>query len=282
LPEASVLESDLQAGAKDLYLLRTRHEQSAQHLAEWEPLLLRTAGTYAATRNQLGRLQHRQADLAGIRKQLQESIQAMEQEFARYQLKYRERLWAAAAGQQLGKLTTCAGHEYREVVIVRVTAVGFEIRHAEGTARVQTQDLEPALWERFQWHQTQASAQLHQERALQEAANPAMAATPPPVTHSGRTLPAPQDDAEVAAKQLQELRGSVWTWTAQVALRRAERNQANQGSRRMQPSVPGSLETWQSRDSRMAAALSHARANLSAAKAELAGVAPQDPCLQMK
>lgn len=36
------------------------------------------------------------------------------------------------------------------------------------------------------------------------------------------------------------------------------------------------------RDARLATALSHARANLSAAKAELARVAPQDPLLQMK
>ena len=165
---ACALERDIQTGATALDQLRARQQKSAQHLADLEPRLQRAASAYEATRNQLARLRQRQLALVGSRTKLQESIQSMGQEFASYQAKCLERIWAAAAGQRLGTLSSRAGHEYREVVIMRVTAMGLEIRHAEGTARVRPQDLDTALRERFQWNAAEASTLLHRKLAPQD------------------------------------------------------------------------------------------------------------------
>jgi hypothetical protein len=195
----------------------------------------------------------------------------MAMEFARYRTKYRDTTWAEAVGQPLGNLTSPGGREYRQAVIVRVTDVGLEIRHEEGTARVQAPDLDPALQERFQWNDEERRARLKQELDSQECAT----SSPDPATvadaGAGGTHPFKDETVLPDAGKLEALRGNVRAWKSKVAQLNAARNETrSKATSRIQSSIPGTLETWQARTARLENDLSLAKAELAAAQAILA------------
>lgn len=124
----------------------------ARELAGVEPKRRMTAGSHTSIRHQLENMSQRRIELVALRAKTQTAIAAMEQEFSRYRKGYRDQARAGAIGQSLGNLTIRGGREYRQAVITRVTGEGLEIRHENGLARLQAEDLAPALQERFQWN----------------------------------------------------------------------------------------------------------------------------------
>lgn len=71
--------------------------------------------------------------------------------FARHRADYRNEAWLRAAGERIGDLTLRNGRRFTGVTIVRVTAAGLEIAHADGRARLRGEELDAAWEERFQW-----------------------------------------------------------------------------------------------------------------------------------
>jgi hypothetical protein len=188
-------------------------------------------------------------------------------------------------GQSLGNLSLRGGREYRQAVISRVTDVGLEIRHEHGIARIQAPDLDASMQDRFQWNDEERRARLAAEKADHDSIAPPPAPEDEPVAKIKRPSPSTKktdsSKDEVDPDELSMLRSNVIAWKSKVVQLDADRSQAiSSASYGGQSSVPGSLETWQAKASRLGGELARARAKLAEAKAALMVVSPDDSLLR--
>jgi hypothetical protein len=221
-----------------------------------------------------------------MRRELGKRISSLEVAFSHYRAEYRRKIWLAAVGENLGNLKVRSGREYKQAAITRVTDVGLEIRHEDGIARIQAPDLDSKLQDRFQWSDEERRQVLGKEQQdLEGNANEAVPDNSTPADWTSKssvpevsrfqTEIAP-DSAEVAA-----LRRLVVAWRVKVNLLSGEHQEAmSRAGYGSQSSVPGSLETWSARASRLGKALARAQGELAVAKARLAVDAPSDPLLR--
>jgi hypothetical protein len=271
-------ETRIEADAKLLESLAAHHDQISRHLATTEPLRRARHKERTAIRAATERRELDLEKLTAARTNLQTSVEILERGFSDYRAKYREAARAAAVGRSLGDLKIRGGRTYQKAVIAKVTDVGLEIRHEHGLARVQAPDLAPALQDEFQWDDEERRARLKRELANHRAiaTRPAEERSPTP-----RGQPAPQPETPMPDEEKAEaLRNQVRMWMAGIARISAERSAAYSSSYSGNRSVPGSLETHQSKVARLDAQLAKARAELAAAKALLARVSPGDPLLR--
>lgn len=199
------------------------------------------------------------------------AIRALEQEFQKFREQRRQAVRAAAKGEALRNLRVTGGKLYRNAVIVRVTDAGLEIRHEDGIARILAPDLERKWQDRFEWDDERRKALLAME--TEQLASTAVA---PP----GVAVDRPREDEQAS---LRALRSEVIQWRLKESALSLEQSEA--ASRALyggQTSVPGSLETWSAKSSRLSKELVRVRAEFSRAKAKLAVVAPGDPLLRTR
>jgi hypothetical protein len=274
---ASESVSQIESGAADLELLDARYQEVSLRLAGAEPRLQGQLRERESTLATLRDLDQRR-ETFGLRKEdLLNSIQRLEEGFSEYRARYREMVRAAAVGRSLGNLKIRGGREYHQAVITEVTDVGLEIRHENGLARIQAPDLDPDMQDFFQWDD-----EARRDRLARELANRRMVSSLPettqPVVEKPKPASAPGLGTPADDEGRETLRRKVRAWEAKVARLDSERNEAlANASYGRNSSVSGSLETWQGKAARLGAELVRARAELAAAKAVLAGVAPSDP-----
>lgn len=277
----SNLAGQIEAGATELAQLKATHGELENRFNNLEPKRRQAMESKAAVARKLSAMTARRKALTDTMENLRNGLPALEKEFAGYRAAYRDSARAAAVGESLGTLAVRGGREYRQAVITRVTDVGLEIRHENGIARIQAPDLNQAMHDRFQWDDEARRASLSEENALHEAIASTAPSTdktnikPPVVPDTGgRTEPMPPAKVE-------SLRSKVLLWRTRVSQLKAERSQAlSAASYGSQSSVPGSLETWQAKASRLGAELAKASGELAAAKAALAAASPGDPLLR--
>jgi len=229
----------------------------------------------ADTQSKLNGLQARRDEIAA-------SIPPLRTQFDDYRRKYRQQTWAAAVGESLGDLEIRGGRVYRKSTISKVTEVGLEIRHEDGIARIQGPDLSMAIQDRFQWDDAERMQRLQREYAEHNSIkDPKLAAKPPakpvPVKRSfSRSAPvSPEDQVKIDAA-----RKKVIGWKSRVSQLSSDRFAAQSNAYSSQTSVPGSLETWQARASRLTAELAKAKGELAAAKSVLQDLSPKDSLLR--
>jgi hypothetical protein len=173
----------------------------------------------------------------------------------------------------VAELRSLNGRTYREVAIRQVTAEGIEFRHADGISRLSPADLEAAWRERFQWDPEEIpKAVAKAESKAEPKAEPKKPASP------RKERPAPQTTED----ELEELRAAVIATQADVdaALAEVGRSRSEALTNRGR-SVPGSLETWSERATRMEGVAKQLKTRNAAARARLAAVSPGDPALRM-
>jgi len=269
------LERDIKTGGLELLHLSEIHRETSRKLEVIEPGRRLEVSARDALIGQIAALRQRHASLAAARDALRNSIITLEQEFSLYRGEYREATWNAAIGQSLGILRIRGGREYQDAVILRVTDVGLEIRHAYGHARVHAPDLDSTLQDRFQWDDDERRAKLGEERAghevLERVQEPPKSRGKPHLIH---------EEVRADVRNVDLLRGKVIAWRSKVDQLRSERSRALSAAYGSQASPPGSLETWQGRAARLGGELARAVAELAAAKADLAAVSPDDPLLK--
>ncbi len=230
----------------------------------------------------------RKAELLATIGQLRESIRATEDGFADYRAKYRRKVRLDAVGQKIAVLAIRGGREFRNVTISEVTDVGLEIKHEHGNARVHAPDLDAEWQDKFQWSDEERRTLLKQELAnriglegTSGKATPTEQELDPVSVESVRpeTKAATPDGDTV---QLQTLRTQVIAWTSKVnQLKYEQADASSKAGYGNQHSVPGSLETWKAKASRLSGELAKARVELSVAKGKLAVVAPDDTLLRV-
>lgn len=280
------IQKEIHLDALELVHLTAWRDERARLLNDTVLKLQGGMGTSRGVQAKLENLNQRQAALEQTLRQLGKTFSSLEEDFSRYRADYRRKTWLAAAGDNLGNLKVRSGREYKQATITRVTDVGLEIRHEDGIARVQAPDLDSKLQDRFQWSDEERRQVLAKELQNMEGKdNEAMAddsaisdrnsKSSVPKVSRFQTGIAP-DSAEVSAS-----RQLVVAWQSKVNLLGGEHQEAmSRAGYGSQSSVPGSLETWSARASRLGNALARAQGELAVARARLAAVAPNDPLLQ--
>jgi hypothetical protein len=258
------LEGEISDGAAELEFLR---ETLADRSRQWQTEgvdATRIADDLAVLNASLPSLAARRISLARDLADLDLTLAALEEEFSAYRGRYRRQAWHSAVGEALGELTLVDGRRYEDAVISQVTAVGLEIRHAHGTARIEASSLSSLWHARFQWDDEERRAKLHDEWLHRERMTAPVSAPPPPVANR---------EADVRAETLASSAAEVQALTERVARISTELETArNQARRSGQVSVPGSLQTWAARATQLAADLNRANAELSAAEIRLAAL----------
>ena len=263
-------------------LAKTREEWTR----EYEPLLgqgdslVKLTGDCKAGKRRLEALKEE-------RDAISSEVKAALDAFDDYQGRYRQQVRSEAAGEKFPELISRSGRVFKNVTIIRVSAAGIEIRHEEGSSRLSPDDLAPLWSERFQWDEGELERQLKNERLreerhgrfVEEESNKADAPLPPPKpTKSKKDKKEEENPNDV---RVEILRQAVIDSRHRLNQARTEASRARMEARSNKGrSVPGSLETWAERATRMETASIKLHAQYMSARGKLAAVAPNDAQLQ--
>lgn len=95
--------------------------------------------------------QQARTELRAHRDQLSEELTKLTQEFSTRIDDNQLQARGKAAGEKMDSITCKNGRRYTDVMIVRVTDDGLEIRHSAGSSRIPARDLDEQMELRFQW-----------------------------------------------------------------------------------------------------------------------------------
>jgi hypothetical protein len=276
--QVSTMNKLIEAERRELEDLQGVHRGASLKLAEVEPMRQIAGSKSSEAGKSLANLTKRREVLEAECGRLRTSISAMEEEFVSYRTKYREKIWAEAIGHSLGTLVVRGGREYRQAVISRVSEVGLEIRHENGTARLQATDLDASLQERFQWDDESRRARLREEHAAHASAE-RVSGVPSPVPIRQPDLQSKRVHERGNLQEVEALRARVIGWKSKIAQVRQQRDHALAEAYGTRSSSTGGLETWEQKAVRLGKELARLEGALAVAKADLARIAPNDPLL---
>lgn len=269
------LEEKIAEEKHDLETIKSRLESSRKHWRDnGEPLASQKAAAQAASDS----VKDGVIRLAALREEKEATTAAIASLAASiddYRIRYRQQVRAAATGERLAELKTRDGRVYKEVTIRKVSATGIEIRHEQGNAGLPPEDLDPAWHERFQWTREEVAKAQGEERVRQERQEQALGEPT-----GGNSAPKPNK----AEERLRALRQEVIDTrnryrTAQGEASRARIEAGGSGRDR---SVPGSLETWAQRATRLETTATKLRSQYITARTKLAAQAPGDALLKVE
>ncbi|QTN31352.1 hypothetical protein HZ994_03070 [Akkermansiaceae bacterium] len=203
--------------------------------------------------------------------ELQASIPKLREEYGAYRESYRKKAWLEASGERIGNLLLKSGRSFEDVTISRVTPIGIEISHANGIARIDSQDLGGEFAERFQWDEKERALALQKELANRER-----------ITRVAPAEPSPPVDApvEISGEELEKIRSQVRALQAKAMTLKGSIGTAERESRyASNRSVPGSLRTWAEQAMILKSDLARTEALLALAKDRLRAANPSDPLL---
>lgn len=276
------LKAEIADSTRIIDELTVSKERSELILSSGDSTQLSEAGEYKRLKASAKVFDQQRQSLQQEIAKVNEEIAEISSRFSAYRSAYRERVWKGAIGEKLGNVRLKDGRDFRDVVVTKVTEVGLEVRHEHGFARMQGPDLPLAIQERFQWNDEERRQRLQQEQAFQ-----ASIGRPPEAKHESRgRRPARAKSANhnrvvASTEEIAQQRRIVQGWRAKVSTLRSEKRQADRNaSSGRAVSVPGSLETWPARSSRLGRDLSKAQAALASAKSKLSALSPRDPALR--
>lgn len=113
------------------------------------------------------KVKSRMASIAGFEvsiAEIQKDILASEKAYEDYVERYRERIRAAAKGQELDSITTVDGTTYHDVKVSNVDAAGMSIIHRNGSRRIPFKILPVEMQKHYQFDQDEALLLLKKER----------------------------------------------------------------------------------------------------------------------
>lgn len=93
----------------------------------------------------------RLTELAAAKVEAEAAVAAAEGAWAKYRDDYRASEWAAAAGEDLGDITTLSGRTYQQVKIRKVEHTGIQITDTTGPKSIDSAELPQELQDRFQF-----------------------------------------------------------------------------------------------------------------------------------
>ncbi|OYV05746.1 MAG: hypothetical protein CFE26_09960 [Verrucomicrobiales bacterium VVV1] len=267
------LKVDVEKNFAVLEGIRIKHDRALGELTELEKTRSPQAKELSKLQEQGERAKERMIDLNGQVGKLQSAVAAVQKEFEGYASEYRNQVWQAAVGEKQAFIAFRDGRRYEDVTILRVTAVGMEISHRDGRARIDFKDLDASWQERFLWNSSERNTALAGENEVPQP--PAVQNTPstPKGFKPASKAPATVPDPTATGK----LRADLIGWNNKILMLKMQLQEAQSNIGSKQKSPPGSLETWQQRANRLSAELNQAKVNRDMAQLKLAAVAPSDP-----
>jgi len=134
----------------------------------------------------------------------QEDIAATKEEWASYKDEYREFIRGKSKGEELETLETRGGDIFRKVNVREVTAIGIQIRHAEGFKRIPFEELSDEMQDLYQFDPAQKQDALAAEAGVRARHN-AAAAVAGEISEQKMAEQRAKDDAESKAKILSSI-----------------------------------------------------------------------------
>lgn len=282
----SQVRRDLAASTAELAELKSQFEVRSVELVGQETKAKSQAAGFQKVQIDMTRSGERKAELLARKNKLSTELPALDAAFLSCRSDYRNSTWRRAIGESYPQLAIRGGREYKNATITKVTEVGIEIRHQHGIARIQAPDLDAAWQQRFQWNHEERRAKLKEEGLSLQSQFPVAESHPPsdgPVEDVVASHPSPFTDADDAEKtaNLNLLRTQVLGWRFKISILTSERSiAASNASRGNQTSVPGTLETWSAKSTRLGNELVHAQVEFAKAKARLSAISPSDSLLR--
>ncbi|MGC4014245.1 MAG: hypothetical protein QM755_06960 [Luteolibacter sp.] len=256
------INGEIDDNTHNISMLDTRRKRLQQQADETLTPRLAQGAELEAAESNLVDLRLKLDGLQTHAAELKTSTAATAGDFVKYRTAYRKSIWDAAANEKLPSLELRSGRRYENVTIVRVTAVGLEISHTDGNARIGTADLDDKWQRRFQWNDNERKAEMAREQAaLQESlpSNTPASATAPAL--AAPTTGSPPSAAAPSRSDIDRLQIELNAWNAKIVALSAQRDEAlNHQSQGGARSAPGSLETWGARATRLSSEITKASA----------------------
>lgn len=266
------LRVELEKGLGLLEETRVKHDRALGELTGLENARNPQAKELASLQGQVKQAKERISTLADQVGKLESSIAIAQKDFEEYADKYRNHVWLAAIGEKQPFITLRDGRRYEDVTFLRITAVGIEISHRDGRARMDSQDLDASWQERFLWNSSERKALLEGENQV-----PPVQPVKAPVTSKGKNPPPEAVEPSPDPNAANKLRADVLNWNNKVSGLRMQQQEAQSNIGSKQKSPPGSLETWQQRANRLTVELTQAKVKRDMARLKLAQMDPDDP-----
>lgn len=271
----------LGSGKEEIASLSDRVEKHQGHFERLGPERQRTLDTHREVLSEIRGNEAKLVELAALKPVLVREIEDLDGRFSEYRVKYTRTERAGAAGESLGTLEVSGGRVYEKAVIKRVTDVGLEISHEHGMARVQMQDLDAGMRDRFQWNVEERRRRLKEEEKQRDALTAKREDGRRGKPAAGKRGRRPARTLSAEREKIEERRSGVRLWMGRVSQLRKDaaeaRSAATNGS---SASVPGSLETWDQRATRLEVWLRKSEVELEVAREQLREVSPRDSLLR--
>jgi predicted nucleic acid-binding Zn-ribbon protein len=279
--EQALTEEKLQLEAlrRQTEVVRKDYEEKARPLmdqpAELEKLKLAVSSSV-----------QRLAELRDQQVALKDAVEAEALSFAEYRATFRKKARQAAAGEKLPQLEVVGGKIYRDVTIRRVTRDGIEAAHSQGVSTLKPEDLGDSWQQRFQWDAEESAEVVNAGRVPTDPSGKPVEKQVPGRKQSEKEEQVPVISPEKLAKQEMEKKLSSLRRDVTEAKRHLENAEAEVSRARTNSltnrgkSVPGSLETWDERITRLEGGAEIFRARYLAARGKLAAENPEDPMLR--
>ena len=158
------IESLIAHQAKDIEAQKVNLVLSQQKL-DTAPARSASAKDFARIKRGNLALQDKAAELTRVIEAAKAAVALKLQALATYKDEYRAYARGKAKGNTLEKLETVTGVTYNNVTIREVTAIGIQIRHADGQKRIPFEELPEAMKDHFQFDPKQKDLALAEESA---------------------------------------------------------------------------------------------------------------------
>lgn len=270
------LRIDVEKGFAVLEGIRIKHDRALGELTELEKTRGPQAKELSKLQEQSERAKERMIDLNGQVGKLQSAVAAVQKDSEGYASEYRNQIWQAAIGEKQAFIALRDGRRYDDATILRVTAVGMEISHRDGRARIDFKDLDASWQERFLWSSSERNTALAGENEVPQSPAVQNAPSTPKDFKPVPKAPAKVPDPTATGK----LRVDIIGWNNKISTLKMQFQEAQSNIGSKQKSPPGSLETWQQRANRLSTELSQAKMKRDIARLKLAEADPNDPLSQ--
>ncbi len=286
--QAGAMQRELKLGDWEISELTAEYKKLSLQMQSSDSKLSGSFQTYQELTALLETQRQLRADLGQTLSELVATLASLRQNFSKARADYRHKTWTAAIGEKLGDLSVRGGRVYGQAIISQVTDVGLEIRHEYGIARIQGPDLDIKLQERFQWDEEERRKRLQEEQGNRDGSpNESVVVSSIKLIESSPVIrtdnmpevpeQTPKKALNVDAEKASALHKQINAWKQKIGMLKNDKAEADaHAGYGTSHSVPGSLETWETKAGRLGRDLTKARAALEIARAQLTELDPTD------
>ncbi|MFD0895557.1 hypothetical protein KBB96_19515 [Luteolibacter ambystomatis] len=169
------------AGGRSIESVIKEQREEIDRLKDWagnQTNVLETRANFRTIAAEADQMQRKAREIKGdldtqvsLVSRIQSEIAQVKTKDAAYRAAYRSQIRNEGKGLTYAQLKTLSGKVYQTVVVSKVDAVGMNIQHQDGTARVEFENLPPEIGEHFQYDPNEKKEAINSERDQSAAYN---------------------------------------------------------------------------------------------------------------